>query len=52
MPCFHAYMYIEESAPMLGDSMNRFSDWLWSMNAPRAAAMSISDRMGTSHTVR
>ena len=37
---------------MFGLSMNRFSDWLWSMNAPRSAAMSISERIGTSHAVR
>ncbi len=37
---------------MVGDSMNRFSDWLWSMNAPRSAPMSISDRIGTSQAVR
>ena len=37
---------------MLGLSMNRFSDWLWSMKAPRAAAMSMSARWGSSHAVR
>src|SRR5262245_48277256 len=30
---------------------NRLSDWLWQMYAPRAAAMSISVRCFTSHTV-
>ena len=37
---------------MFGASTNRFSDWLWSMNAPRSAAMSISERIGSSHAVR
>ena len=35
-----------------GAAMNRFSDWLWSMNGARAAAMSISARCGSSHAVR
>jgi hypothetical protein len=37
---------------MFGLSMNRLSDWLWSINAPRSAAMSISERIGISHAVR
>ena len=37
---------------MVGLSMNRLSDWLWSMNAPRSAAMSMSERIGSSHAVR
>jgi hypothetical protein len=37
---------------MFGLSMNRLSDWLWSMKAPRSAAMSISERIGISHAVR
>ena len=45
-------MYIDESLPMVGDSMNRLSDWLWSMKAPRSAAISISDFCEISHTVR
>ena len=45
-------MYIDESAPMLGLSMNRLSEADWSMKAPRAAAMSISERIGISHAVR
>ena len=52
MPCFHAYMYIDDSAPMLGLSMNRLSEADWSMKAPRPAAMSISERIGSSHAVR
>ena len=51
-PGFQACRYIDESLPMVGDSMNRLSDWLWSMKAPRSAAMSISDRIGSSHAVR
>ena len=41
-----------ESCPMFGFSMKRFSDWLWSMNAPRSAAMSMSERIGISQAVR
>ena len=37
---------------MFGLSMNRFSDWLWSMKAPRSAAMSMSERIGSSQAVR
>ena len=37
---------------MFGLSTNRFSDWLWSMKAPRSAAMSISERIGSSQAVR
>ncbi len=37
---------------MFGLSMNRLSDWLWSMKAPRSAAMSISERIGSSQAVR
>ena len=51
-PAFQAWRYIELSLPIVGVSMNRLSDWLWSMNAPRSAAMSISERIGTSHAVR
>ena len=40
-------MYMDESLPMFGFSMNRFSDWLWSMNAPRSAAMSIRGASGS-----
>ena len=29
---------------MVGAAMNKFSDWLWSMNGARAAARSISAR--------
>jgi hypothetical protein len=45
-------MYIDDIAPMLGLSMNRLSDAEWSMNAPRPAAMSISERIDTSHAAR
>ena len=45
-------MYMLDSCPMFGFAMNRFSDWLWSMKAPRSAAMSISARMGSSQAVR
>jgi hypothetical protein len=27
---------------VVGAAMNKLSDWLWSMNAPRSAAMSIN----------
>ena len=37
---------------MFGLSMKRLSDWLWSMNAPRSAAMSMIDRIGISQAVR
>ena len=30
-------MYIEESLPMVGLSINRFKDCAWSMKAPRSA---------------
>ncbi len=52
MPCFQAYMYMEDIAPMFGLSMNRLSEADWSMKAPRSAAMSISERIGSSHAVR
>ena len=45
-------MYIDESLPMVGDSMKRLSDWLWSMKAPRSAAISIRLFIGISHAVR
>jgi hypothetical protein len=51
-PFFHAYMYMLLRLADVGDSAKRFSDWLWSMKAPRSAAMSISERMGISQTVR
>ena len=44
--------YIDDMAPMLGLSMNRLSGADWSMKAPRSAAMSISERIGTSQAVR
>ena len=37
---------------MVGVARNRFSDWLWSRNGVRAAAMSIRPRCGISHAVR
>jgi hypothetical protein len=37
---------------MVGDAMNRFNDWLWSMNGPRAAARSMRARCGSSQAVR
>ena len=37
---------------MVGVSRNRFSDWLWSMKAPRSAARSMSARCGSSQAVR
>ena len=45
-------MYIDDIAPMFGLSMNRLSEADWSMKAPRSAAMSISERIGTSQVVR
>ena len=36
---------------MVGDSMKRLSDWLWSMKA-RSAAISIRLFIGISHAVR
>lgn len=51
-PFFQAYAYIELSFPMVGVSRNRFSDWLWSRNGVRAAAMSMRPRCGISHAVR
>ncbi len=45
-------MYMDDIAPMFGLSMNRLSEADWSMNAPRSAAMSISERIGSSHAVR
>ena len=51
-PAFHAYRYIEESFPIDGPAMNRFSDWLWSMYADRWAAMSMSAFWGSSQAVR
>lgn len=51
-PFFQAYAYIELSLPMVGVSMNRLSDWLWSRNGVRAAAMSIRPRCGSSQAVR
>ena len=42
----------DESLPIDGLSMNRLSDADWSMNAPRSAIMSISERIGISHAVR
>jgi hypothetical protein len=43
---------MELSLPIVGDSMKRLSDWLWSMKGPRAAARSIRARWGSSHAVR
>ena len=51
-PRFHAYRYIDDSLPIDGDSMKRLSDWLWSTNGPRSAAMSMRDFMGSSQAVR
>ena len=45
-PLFQAYRYMEESLGMVGFCMKRFRDWLWSMKAPRSAAMSIRSASG------
>ena len=42
-PFFQQYIYILESLPIVGLSMNKFSDWDWSIKAPRSAAISMSD---------
>eukprot|EP00961_Rhodomonas_salina_P190085 2564548-Rhodomonas_salina.6 len=42
---------MDVSLPAVGAATKRLSDCDWSMNAPRSAAMSMTDRILISHTV-
>jgi hypothetical protein len=50
-PLRHAWKCSEVSLPKLGSLMCTLNDWLWSMKAPRSAAMSTRMRCLISHTV-